>query len=139
MHSTRKRRPGLCALAARASRVVSVKGVVLGGPWRDIGAQRGGRWQGEPSASLSCTVTGSTGPQGSHKGHFFLTVRGASMVGSGGGSSSWLAHGHLLPGFCCSRETVLVSSLSKGTDPILRIPPPPAPHLNLIASQGPAS
>lgn len=77
-------------------------------------------------------------PQGSHKGHFFLTVRGASMVGSWGGSSSWLAHGHLLPGFCCSRETVLVSSLSKGTDPVLRIPPPP-PHLNLFASQGPAS
>lgn len=64
-------------------------------------------------------------PQGSHKGHLFLTDRGASMVGSWGGSSSWLAHGHLLPGFCYSRETVLVSSLSEGTDPILRISPPP--------------
>lgn len=121
MHSTTKRRPGLCALAARAraSRVVSVKGVVLGGPWRDIGAQRG---------ALCLALMHrhrQHRPQGSHKGQLFLTVRGASVVGAWGGSSSWLARGRLLPGFCYSRETVLVSSFSKGTDPIPRTPPPP--------------
>lgn len=107
-------------------------------------AQRGGRWQGEPSASLALMHHHRQHrPQGSHKGHLVLTVRGASTVGSWGGSSSWLAHGHLLPGFCYSRETVLVSSLSKGTDPNLRIPPPSPPpprmYVNLVTSQGPAS
>lgn len=73
-HSTRKRRPGLCAPAARASRVLSVKGVGLRGPWRDVGALRGGRRQGEPSASLSRTITDSTGPRAHTRDTYFSQI-----------------------------------------------------------------
>lgn len=97
------------------------------GAERPVEGRRGSEGRASARGALCLALTHhhrQHRPQGSHKGHLFLTDRGASMVGSWGGSSSWLAHGHLLPGFCYSRETVLVSSLSEGTDPILRISPP---------------
>lgn len=73
-------------------------------------------------------------PGGSHKGHLFLTVQGASMVGFWGGPSFWLADGRLFSGSCHRGEEILVSSSSQGTNTVLRTPPSHLP-LNLITSQ----